>query len=146
MTQVNKLEKLGFQFLVAALAIICFIPGGVATFGGINASTAMATGDLILSADSMLNGFVDNQYRFGFGVFFAQGLVLLFFLSNITEHRHLFRFAALALFIGGVGRLTNIVEHGVLDDQVVGPTVIELVAIPLLVLWHLRIMNKLKAA
>jgi len=46
------------------------------------------------------------------------------------------------MFIGGLGRATNIMEYGVVDPQVVGPTVIELVLIPLLVLWHKRLVNK----
>lgn len=145
MTGFNKAEKMLFQVLVAILAIICFVPGGVATFGGINGSSALAGGELIFGSESLLRGFVDNQYRFGFGVFFTQGLVLLFFLRNIEQYTHLFRFAALALFIGGLGRASNILEYGVVDTQVVGPTVIELVVIPLLVIWHIRIIHAYKA-
>jgi len=139
--QINNVERRVFQFLILLLAIICFVPGGIATFGGINASAALANGEAVFATDSLLRGFTDNQYRFGFGVFFAQGLILLFFLSNIQQHTNLFRFVALALFIGGLGRVSNILEFGIVDSQVVGPTVIELVIIPLLVLWHRRILE-----
>ena len=67
--------------------------------------------------------------------------MLLFFLSNMQKHSNLFRFAALALFIGGIARVTNIVEYGLVDEQVVGPTVIELLVVPLLVLWHQRLIK-----
>jgi len=139
MQHVNKIERKLFQLFILFLAIICFVPGGVSAFGGLNASAALGGGELLFSADSVLRGFADNQYRFGFGVFFTQGLVLLYFLRNIEQHAILFRFAALALFIGGLGRLSNIIEYGLVDSQVVGPTVIELVVIPLLVLWHRRV-------
>lgn len=139
MTQVNNLERKVFQLFIIILAIICFVPGGVSAFGGLNASATFGGGEMLFTADSVLSGFADNQYRFGFGVFFAQGLVLIFFLRNIERHTTLFRFAALALFIGGLGRLTNIMEFGLVDSQVVGPTVIELAVIPLLVLWHRRV-------
>lgn len=141
MTQLNKAEKVLFQIFIAVLAFICFLPGGVATFGGINASSSLAGGELIFNADSMLRGFVDNQYRFGFGVFFTQGLALLFFLRNIERYSTLFRFSVLSLFIGGLGRATNILDYGIVHSEVVGPTVIELVLIPLLVIWHKRIVK-----
>ena len=144
MTQINNVERKLFQVLVAVLAIICFVPGGVATFGGINASSSLAGGELILNAESTLRGFVDNQYRFGFGVFFTQGLVLLFFLRNIERYSTLFRFSALSLIIGGLGRATNILEYGVVHSEVVGPTVVELVIIPLLVIWHSRMIKNAK--
>ncbi len=141
MTQVNKVERKVFQLLIVILAIICFVPGGVSAFGGLNGSAALGGGEMLFNADSVLRGFADNQYRFGFGVFFAQGLALLFFLRNVERHATLFRFVALALFIGGLGRLSNIMEFGLVDSQVVGPTVIELILIPLLALWHSRIIK-----
>ncbi len=146
MTQFNKFEKTVFLVLVTLLAVICFVPGGGATFGGMNTSSSLAGGELIFNAESVLRGFMDNQYRFGFGVFFTQGLILLFFLRNIEKYTLLFRFSALSLFIGGLGRASNILEYGVIDSQVVGPTVIELVLIPLLVIWHIRIVKMLKHA
>ena len=146
MTAFNKIEKRVFQLLVVILAIVCFVPGGASAFGGLNGSAALFGGEAIFGADSVLRGFADNQYRFGFGVFFAQGLVLLFFLSNIHRHANLFRVAGLALFVGGLGRLSNILEYGVVDSQVIGPTAIELVIVPLLMLWHLRINRQQQAA
>jgi len=141
MNQVSTIERRVFQLFIIILAIICFVPGGVSAFGGLNGSAALGGGEMLFSSDSILRGFADNQYRFGFGVFFAQGLALLFFLRNIQLHANVFRFVVLALFIGGIGRLTNIVEFGLVDDQVVGPTVIELVIIPLIALWHQRVIK-----
>lgn len=141
MNQVSVFETRAFQLLILLLAVICFVPGGASAFGGLNGSAALGGGDAIFHADSILRGFADNQYRFGFGVFFAQGLVLLFFLRDIKQHTNLFRFAALALFVGGLGRLSNIMEFGVVDPQVVGPTVIELVIVPLLAMWHFRVVR-----
>ena len=139
MNQVSVLETKAFQLLILLLAVICFVPGGASAFGGLNGSAALGGGEAVFGADSILRGFADNQYRFGFGVFFAQGLALLFFLKNMRQQATLFRFVAFALFIGGLGRLSNIMEFGVVDPQVVGPTVIELVIVPLLALWHVRI-------
>ena len=139
MKQISVFETRIFQLLVALLAVICFVPGGISAFGGMNASAAAGGGDALFAADSVLRGFADNQYRFGFGVFFTQGLVLLFFLRNIKLHSNLFRFVVLALFLGGVARLSNILEFGLVDPQVLPPTIIELVIVPLLALWHYRI-------
>ncbi len=139
MTGLNKTERTLFQVLVGLLGLICLMPGGAGAFGGINASSALAGGPLIFEADSLLRGFIDNQYRFGFGVFFTQGLALLFFLRNIKRYELLFRFASLALFIGGIARVSNILEFGVVDSLVVGPTIVELVVVPALVIWHLRV-------
>lgn len=139
MNQVSTIERRIFQLLILILAIICFVPGGASAFGGMNGSAALGGGEMIFNADSILRGFADNQYRFAFGVFFAQGLALLFFLRNIERNATVFRFVVLALFIGGLGRLSNILEFGLVDSQVVGPTVIELVIVPLLALWHSRV-------
>ncbi|OUR63109.1 hypothetical protein A9Q74_02575 [Colwellia sp. 39_35_sub15_T18] len=141
MTQVNNVERKIFQFLTLILAIICFVPGGASTFGGMNGSAALSGGEMIFNADSILRGFADNQYRFGFGVFLTQGIALLFFLRNIEQNGTVFRFVILALFIGGLGRLSNIIEFGLIDSRVVAPTIIELIIVPLLALWHGRIIN-----
>lgn len=141
MSGLQKTERRVFQLFVLALAVICLIPGGASAFGGINGSAALSGGEMIFAGDSLLRGFTDNQYRFGFGVFFAQGLVLLFFLSNIERHANLLRFAVLALFIGGIGRATNLLQYGVVDSQVIAPTVIELAIVPLLALWHSRVVK-----
>lgn len=142
MTQAINIETKIFLLLILILTVICFIPGGTSAFGGINASSLLGGGELIFQADSALRGFVDNQYRFGYGVFFTQGLVLLYFLGDIKHRAVLFRFAALALFIGGLARLSNIIEFGLVDNQVVGPTIIEIAVVPLLVLWHQRLVKK----
>jgi hypothetical protein len=139
MNQVSNVERRIFQFLILILAIICFVPGGASAFGGLNGSAALGGGETIFNSESILRGFADNQYRFGFGVFFAQGIALLFFLRNIELHSTIFRFVVLALFIGGLGRLSNIMEFGLVDTQILGPTVIELILVPLLALWHSRV-------
>jgi len=141
MNNVSNVERKIFQLLILILAIICFVPGGASAFGGLNGSAALGGGEMIFNADSILRGFADNQYRFGFGVFFAQGIALLFFLRNIELNSTVFRFVVLALFIGGLGRLSNIMEFGLVDPQVIGPTVIELIIVPLLALWHSRVIN-----
>jgi len=141
MNKVSNVERKIFQLLILILAIICFVPGGASAFGGLNGSAALGGGEMIFNADSILRGFADNQYRFGFGVFFAQGIALLFFLRNIELNSTVFRFVVLALFIGGLGRLSNIMEFGLVDPQVIGPTVIELIIVPLLALWHSRVIN-----
>ncbi|WP_444914912.1 DUF4345 domain-containing protein [Microbulbifer sp. TRSA007] len=142
MNQASSIERKIFQLLVVALAVICFVPGGISAFGGLNGSAALIGGAMIFGPDSPLRGFGDNQYRFAFGVFFAQGLVLLYFLSNIEKHKALFYFVALSLFIGGLGRLSNILEFGLVDDQVLPPTIIELAIVPLLVFWHRRVASQ----
>jgi len=132
----RKVETRVFQFLILVLAFICLVPGGASAFGGLNGSAALNGAEMIVGTDSMLRGYADNQYRFGFGVFFAQGLALLFFLRNIERYISVFRFVVLALFFGGLGRLSNIMEFGLVDTQVLAPTVIELIFVPLLALWH----------
>lgn len=139
MNQVSNVERRIFQFLILMLAIICFVPGGASAFGGLNGSAALGGGETIFNGESILRGFADNQYRFGFGVFFAQGITLLFFLRNIELHGTIFRFVVLAIFIGGLGRLSNIMEFGLVDTQILAPTVIELILVPLLALWHSRV-------
>ena len=141
MNQVSNIERKAFQLFAIILTIICFVPGGASAFGGMNGSAALGGAQAIFEADSILRGFADNQYRFGFGVFFAQGLALLFFLRDIAKHVNIFRFVALGLFVGGLARLSNVLEFGLVDSQVVGPIVIEVVIVPLLVLWHSRVIR-----
>lgn len=141
MNQVSNIERKAFQLFAIILTIICFVPGGASAFGGMNGSAALDGAQAIFEADSILRGFADNQYRFGFGVFFAQGLALLFFLRDIAKHVNIFRFVALGLFVGGLARLSNVLEFGLVDSQVVGPIVIEVVIVPLLVLWHSRVIR-----
>ncbi|MCG7532766.1 DUF4345 domain-containing protein [Psychrobium sp. MM17-31] len=141
MNQTSTFERKAFQLFTVILTIICFVPGGASAFGGMNGSAALGGAEAIFQADSILRGFADNQYRFGFGVFFAQGLVLIYFLRDISKHANLFRVVALGLFVGGLARISNVLEFGLVDSQVVGPIVIEIIVVPLLALWHSRVIR-----
>ena len=139
MSKLQVIERRILQLHILALAATCLIPGGAGTFGGLNLSSALSGGESLFDGESVLRGFTDNQFRFAFGIFFAQGITLLYILPKVESRLHLFRFVALALFIGGIGRLLNIVEYGVVDSVIVGPTVVELVLVPIMALWQTRI-------
>ncbi len=81
---------------------------------------------------------LDSDFRFLAGVFFGFGFLVLWILPRIEKETALFRFIALMIFLGGIGRLIGIFRYGLPNTLTVLLLLIELL-FPLLAVWQAHI-------
>ena len=86
---------------------------------------------------------LDNHYRYLTGAYLAVTFSIWWTLGNIEERVVPFRIICAAVFIGGLGRVVSIASVGMPEssDYIVA-VFIELVLVPLLLLWQVRLRRK----
>ena len=127
-----------FQVLLVILALFVIVVGITDTLFG----TAPLPGDTSVSPE------VDSNYRFFAAIFLAVGLLLLWVALDPLERT---RSLALwwvsgAVFLGGLARIVSLVAAGSPAPLVYALLALELVAPPVLVLWHRALTNRARVA
>ena len=86
---------------------------------------------------------LDNHYRYLTGAYLAVAFVIWWTLGNVEERVVPFRMISAAVFIGGLGRVVSMMTVGMPEssEYIVG-AFIELVLVPLLLLWQVRLQRK----
>ncbi len=122
------------RILTRVLALIAFITG-VATLAGLHDP---------LYASAHLGGpaVLDSNLRFFGGIWFTLGVWLLWIASDLETHAAFFRFAWLAIFIGGVGRLISMAVVGLPPWPFVAVTMVEIVGAPVFLYWHATLLRR----
>lgn len=120
------------------LSVLALIPvfTGLAGLMGVNDPIYAfeVTADMVL---------LDSNLRFYAGVWLALGLALFYALREIEKPNPLLQAALFCVFIGGIGRLLSMVTLGWPPLPFVFFTVLEIVGMPLLMLWQYRIAKGL---
>ena len=95
-----------------------------------------------LPAATLADPVLDSQNRF-YGVsFMAYGVLLYLCATDIRKYAPVFVALIGFMFLGGVGRLVSLRLHGVPSPPVIALAAIELLGMPLLLLWFSRLMPK----
>jgi len=82
---------------------------------------------------------LDSHFRFLSGIFLAIGIAWLTCVPAIETRTARFRFLALLTFCGGLARLVSLILAGAPSTGHLAGLSVELVAVPLLVMWQERI-------
>ena len=137
------MNKLILRVLLALFGVIALITGGAAAFGGAEGDLQLAglVSPLVLS--TVEGAVVDNNFRFFGGVWMGVGFMLLYAVMRWEVSVVLVRFAALAIFIGGLGRMMPWLSGDMVPEVMYPPIILEIVIMPLLVFWDARIRAKL---
>ncbi|HEX9947711.1 MAG TPA: DUF4345 domain-containing protein [Allosphingosinicella sp.] len=121
------------RLLQLAVALGCVVP-------------LLAGGSGILQGPGFLRGVaspvppdLDSHFRYLSGLLFAIGLGFASCIPGIERKTARFRLLALLVFIGGIGRLLSYLSIGTPGAGHVFGLVMELVTVPLLVLWQARV-------
>lgn len=84
---------------------------------------------------------LDSQNRFYGTVFMAYGPLLFLCATDIRAYASLFKILAWFLILAGIGRVISEVFCGMPSAFIVALLVIEVVVIPILLVWHARVLR-----
>jgi len=115
------------QIVVAALGLIPIVTGLV---GVIYGATYIGVDRTVGGAD------LDSQMRFFSAIFLGIGLTFYSTIPTIERQGGRFRLAAALTVLGGFGRLVSLSVVGLPAAGYVLGIIMELVVVPLLVLWQ----------
>ena len=82
---------------------------------------------------------LDSHFRYLSGLLFGMGIAFASCIPAIERKTARFRLLALIVFVGGLGRLFGLVSSGAPGTGHLFGLVMELVTVPLLVLWQARV-------
>jgi len=114
--------------LLGALGAVPVATGLLAIFGG--AESAPGGGPVPAS--------VDSEYRFVNVFWVAAGLILWWTLRRPLERALVTRVVLAIVVAGGVARVISVLVVGWPHPVYIGAMVVELVVVPLLIVWHAR--------
>jgi hypothetical protein len=124
------MEKRLLQLIVGLACIVPLAAGAV----GIMHGPEMLRG---VGDDSPAD--LDSHFRYLSGLLFAIGLAFATCIPGIEAKTARFRLLAFLVFVGGLGRLHSLVSVGMPGTGHAFGLAMELVAVPLLVLWQARV-------
>jgi len=125
------------RLLQACVALACLVPlmaggsGVIESAGGIKGVRAPLPIDL------------DSHFRYLSGLLLGLGFAFAICIPNIERKCLLFRALGLVVVVGGLSRLLSLVEAGTPSTGHQFGLAMELVTVPLLVLWQARIARLL---
>lgn len=118
--------------LQAVVSVLSLMPLSVGTAG-------IFLGPSFLHTDAPWPIDLDSHFRFLSGVFLGGGIAFLSCVPSIETKGSRFRLLAGCVFLGGIARLFSLAIAGVPSLGHVTGLVMELVVVPLLVLWQRRV-------
>lgn len=83
----------------------------------------------------VVNAAIDSQFRYQSGLYFGLAVMIWYAIPRIDRATSLFRMIALAIFVGGLGRLLSWITVGQPDAIMTSAMFLEL-SVPLLILWQ----------
>jgi Domain of unknown function (DUF4345) len=128
-----------FRSSVRLLAVVAF------AIAALEASLGVA-GERLLGAEvPFVDPVLDSHIRFFAGLWIGVGALLLVFASDVIRYATPLRILLGSVALGGVGRLVSVCLVGWPSAIVVALMVFELVAMPLLLAWHARLVRSERA-
>jgi Domain of unknown function (DUF4345) len=127
------MNKKTLQTVLAILGLIPILTGGLDLLLG--ARSLRVVGSLI-PLDALSDVVLDSQIRFLAAIWFGVGIILYWVIPSIDRQTTLFRLLMGAIFLGGIGRISSAVLLGIPPVQFIAVIMLELVGVPILVLWQ----------
>lgn len=131
-----KMEKRALQAILGVLSLVPLI--GLAIGFTAGTSYFQTKGGGALPVD------LDNQFRYLCGVYTIVTFGIWYSLPRIEESTPtvVLRLIGAGIFVGAIGRIISMVHHGMPNDKaMIAGVVLEAVIVPLLLLWHARIIR-----
>ncbi|MDQ3140216.1 MAG: DUF4345 domain-containing protein [Pseudomonadota bacterium] len=126
-------ERRLLQFFTA---LACLVPISAGTMGVLD-SAAMLPG---VEAPLPIN--LDSHYRYLSGLLLGIGIGFALCIRDIEVRAPLYRFLGMIVVVGGLGRLLSFVEMGPPGFGHRFGLTMELVVVPLLMVWQARVARR----
>ena len=124
------------RLLQAATALACLVP---LSMGGLS---VLKSADVLRGVAQPLPIDLDSHFRYLSGLLLGIGLVFLASIPRIETKTIVFRTLGAVIFVGGLGRLLSLVEAGVPGPGHRFGLAMELIVVPLIVLWQGRVARR----
>jgi Domain of unknown function (DUF4345) len=132
------MNKKTLQIVLSVLGLIPILTGGLDLVVGAN---ALNLAGAAISPQVLANVVLDSQIRFLGSIWLGLGIVLYWVLPQIEKQTTLFRLLLGIIFLGGIGRSISAFLIGMPPIELIAATVLELIGMPLLILWQSFIAN-----
>jgi hypothetical protein len=127
------MDERRFQVVVGILSVVPVLTGGL------NLALGVAALNLLFNQSIGSNPVLDSEVRFLGAIWLMCGVVLFRIVPKLKEKSLIFRYIASGIFLGGVGRLVSVFAAGIPPTPFFGLIALELLGMPLLMLWESRI-------
>jgi hypothetical protein len=127
------------RVLQAAVAAGCLVPIGAGAAGIFSGGAFLKGVEVPVPVD------LDSHFRYLSGLLVGIGIGFAACVPHIERRTALFGTLGGIVFVGGLARLSSLAAAGVPSDGHVFGLAMELGAIPLLVLWQLRVARRCAA-
>ena len=124
------------RLLQAATALACLVPLSMGIASVLRSAAVLKGVEPPLPID------LDSHFRYLSGLLLGTGLVFLACLRNIERHRPVFLALGAIILVGGLARLLSAIELGWPGPGHRFGLVMELVVVPLIVLWQGRVARR----
>ena len=121
------------RLLQILVAIASLVPLSMGTLSIIRSASVLRGVGQPLPID------LDSHYRYLSGLLLGIGIAFVASLPKIEAHGTLFRTLGFVILVGGLARLVSLLQAGVPGPGHQFGLVMELVVVPLIVLWQARI-------
>ncbi len=125
------------RLLQAATALACAVPLSMGVTSVLRSAAVLKGVELPLPTD------LDSHFRYLSGLLLGIGLTFLACLPNIERRRPVFLALGAIILVGGLARLLSVVEVGWPSSGHRFGLVMELVVVPVIVLWQGRVARRL---
>jgi hypothetical protein len=127
------MNKRALQIVLAILGLIPILTGGLDLILG--ARSLQVVGSLI-PLDVVNDVVLDSQIRFLAAIWFGVGIIFYWMIPSIDRQTTLFRLLMGGIFLGGIGRISSAILVGIPPVQFIAVILLELVGVPILILWQ----------
>jgi hypothetical protein len=127
------MSKKALQIVLAVLGLIPILTGGLSLVLGVGALSVVG-GDITSEMSS--NIVFDSEIRFLGAIWLGVGVLVYWIIPSIDKQTTLFRLLTGTIFLGGIGRSLSAFLVGIPPALFIAIIVLELLGMPLLVLWQ----------
>jgi hypothetical protein len=127
------MNKRVLQTVLAILGLIPILTGGLDFVLG--ARSLHVVGSL-MPLDAVNDVVLDSEIRFLAAIWLGFGIILYWVIPAIDRQTTLFRLLMGGVFLGGIGRMSSAILVGIPPVQFLAVIVLELVGVPILILWQ----------
>ncbi len=132
------MNKITLQVTLVILGAIPLITGTLTLLQGVRALNIFG---VPFSENTTGNIILDSEMRFLGAIWTGIGVMVYAIVPTIEKQTLLFRLIITAIILGGIGRLLSVVLVGTPPALFMALIALELVGMPLLILWQSRLAS-----